>query len=409
MNYVIIGNSTAAVGCIEQIRKTDRKGKITVISDEPYHTYGRPLISYYLLGRVDAAHMGYRPADFYEKNGVKTLLGVRAEKIDPAAKKVLLQGGKSVSYDKLLVATGSRPFVPPMEGYDTVKEKFTFMTFADALALEQALSPEKDVLIVGAGLTGLKCMEGILARVKSVTVVDLADRLMPSALDEYGAGIIQRQLEGMGVKFYLKNAVARFDGNTAHLKGGETLPFDILVVAAGVRPNVELVKDAGGEVARGIVTDDRQRTSLPDVYAAGDCTESYDITSGTRKILAPLPNAYFQGACAGANMAGAAETFDIAVPLNAVGFFGSHVLTAGTFDGEAYEEKGGDTYKKLFFKDGVLNGFILVNEPDRAGIYTSLVRNRTPLAEVDAELLKKHPALMAFSAAVRREKLAKKV
>lgn len=119
-----------------------------------------------------------------------------------------------------------------MDGYDTVKEKFTFMTFADALALEKALSPEKDVLIVGAGLTGLKCMEGILARVKSVTVVDLADRLMPSALDEYGAGIIQRQLEGMGVQFYLKNAVARFEGNTAHLKGGETLPFDILVVAA---------------------------------------------------------------------------------------------------------------------------------------------------------------------------------
>lgn len=174
MNYVIIGNSTAAVGCIEQIRKTDQKGKITVISDEPYHTYGRPLISYYLLGRVDAAHMNYRPADFYEKNGVKTLLGVRAERIDPAAKKVFLQGGKSVPYDKLLVATGSRPFVPPMDGYDTVKEKFTFMTFADALALEKALSPEKDVLIVGAGLTGLKCMEGILARVKSVTVVDLA-------------------------------------------------------------------------------------------------------------------------------------------------------------------------------------------------------------------------------------------
>lgn len=181
------------------------------------------------------------------------------------------------------------------------------------------------------------------------------------------------------------------------------------MVAAGVRPNVELVKDAGGEVARGIVTDDHQRTSLPDVYAAGDCTESYDITSGTRKILALLPNAYFQGACAGANMAGAEEAFDMAVPLNAVGFFGSHVLTAGTFDGEPYEEKGTNTYKKLFFKDGVLNGFILVNEPERAGIYTSLVRNKTPLAEVDAELLKRHPALMAFSAAVRQQKLAKKV
>ena len=408
MNYVIIGNSTAAVGCIEQIRKTDRKGKITVISDEPYHTYGRPLISYYLLGRVDAAHMGYRPADFYEKNGVKTLLGVRAEKIDPAAKKVYLQGGKSVSYDKLLVATGSRPFVPPMEGYDTVKEKFTFMTFADALALEQALSPEKDVLIVGAGLTGLKCMEGILARVKSVTVVDLADRLMPSALDEYGAGIIQRQLEGMGVKFYLKNAVARFDGNTAHLKGGETLPFDILVVAGGRAPERGACKGRGrGSGARQSSPTTGSARAFPTSMPRGDCTESYDITSGTRKILALLPNAYFQGACAGANMAGAAETFDIAVPLNAVGFFGSHVLTAGNFDGEAYEEKGGDTYKKLFFKDGVLNGFILVNEPDRAGIYTSLVRNRTPLAEVDAELLKKHPALMAFSAAGAQGKTCK--
>lgn len=108
-------------------------------------------------------------------------------------------------------------------------------------------------------------------------------------------------------------------------------------------------------------------------------------------------------------MAGAEEAFDMAVPLNAVGFFGSHVLTAGTFDGEPYEEKGTNTYKKLFFKDGVLNGFILVNEPERAGIYTSLVRNKTPLAEVDAELLKRHPALMAFSAAVRQQKLAKKV
>ena len=409
MKYVIIGNSTAAVGCIEEIRKTDKTGKITVIADEIYHVYGRPLISYYLLGRVDADHMKYRPADFYEKNGVETMLGVRAVKIDPERKKVYLAEGDPVSYDKLLVATGSRPFNPPAEGIETVPERFNFMTFDDALALEKVLSKEKDVLIIGAGLTGLKCMEGILARVKSVTVIDLASRVMPSALDEYGAGIIQRQLEGAGVKFRLSDCVVKYDRDTAYLKSGDTLRFDILVVAVGVRPNTELVKDAGGEVARGIVTDSTQLTSLPDVYAAGDCTESYDITSGTRKILALLPNAYFQGACAGANMAGEGQTFENAIPLNAVGFFGSHVLTAGTFAGEAYEEKGGDTYKKLFVQDGLLKGFILVNEPERAGIYTSLIRNKTPLDTIDFELIKKQPALMAFSAQERYNKLSKKV
>ena len=313
-----------------------------------------------------------------------------------------------MKYDKLLVATGSRPFVPPMEGLDK-NEYFTFMTYADALALEKQLAPEKKVLIVGAGLIGLKCLEGIADRVGKVTVVDMAPHILPSILDDYGASIIQKQLEKHGAEFYLSDSVASFEKGVAHLKSGATVPFDILVVAAGVRPNVELVKEAGGKVGRGILTDDRQETSLKDVYAAGDCTVSYDITCGQSRILALLPNAQFQGSCAGTNMAGGEAHFTNAVPMNAIGFFGSHVLTAGSYFGDTYEEKEGETYKKLFFDGDKLNGFILIDLPERAGIYTSLLRNQTSLSEVDFEALKKDPGLLAFSEAFREQKLARKV
>ncbi len=408
MEYVIIGNSTAGIAAAESIRKLDQAGSITILSDEAFPTYGRPLISYFLLGKTDAAHMNYRPADFYRKNNIRTMFSVRAEHIDAAKKQVLLQGGKKVKYDKLLVATGSRPFVPPMEGLDK-NEYFTFMTYADALALEKQLAPEKNVLIVGAGLIGLKCLEGIADRVGKVTVVDMAPHILPSILDDYGASIIQKQLEKHGAEFYLSDSVASFEKGVAHLKSGATVPFDILVVAAGVRPNVELVKEAGGKVGRGILTDDRQETSLKDVYAAGDCTESYDITCGQSRILALLPNAQFQGSCAGTNMAGGEAHFTNAVPMNAIGFFDSHVLTAGSYFGDTYEEKEGETYKKLFFDGDKLNGFILIDLPERAGIYTSLLRNQTSLSEVDFEALKKDPGLLAFSEAFREQKLARKV
>ncbi len=409
MQYVIIGNSTAAIAAAEQIRLHDGKGKITMISDEPYHTYGRPLISYYLLGKTDAERMKYRPADFYERNRIDKIFSKRVEKIDAEKKKVLLSDGKKIGYDKLLVATGSRPFNPPMEGIESVPCKFNFMTFDDALALEKVLSPDKRVLIIGAGLIGLKCLEGIADRVREVAVVDMADRVLPSILDEYGASLVRHELEEHKATFYLSDSVQKFEGNTAYLKSVKEIAFDILVVAVGVRPNVELVKDAGGKVGRGILTDDRQETSLKDVYAAGDCTESYDITAQTSRILALLPNAQFQGACAGANMAGGEVHFTNAVPMNAIGFFGSHILTAGSYFGDTYVEKSGDTYKKLFYSENKLNGFILVNKPEKAGIYTSLLRNATPLDEVDFEALKKEPALMAFSAQYRAEKLSRRV
>ena len=410
MKYVIIGNSTAAVACIEGIRSIDTAGEITVISDEKHHCYGRPTISYCLMGATSRENMKYRPDDFYEKNGVNTLLGERVVSIDAKAKGVTLSDGQKVEYDKLLVATGSRPFVPPMDGLDGVRDRFSFMTMDDMDALEKVLSPKKRVLVIGAGLIGLKCVEGILDRVGSVTVVDLADRILPSILDSEGAAIIQRQLEGKGVKFILNDCVAKFEGKKVTLKNsGQEIAFDILVVAVGVRANTELVRDAGGNVNRGSVVDTHMRTSLPDIYSAGDCAEGYDSSIGSNRVLALLPNAYFQGKVAGINMAGGEAQQTNAIPMNAIGFFGSHILTAGVYEGECLSHIAGDIYKKLFVKDNKLVGFILINDFLRAGIYTQLVRDKVDLGTVDFELLKDHPQLLAYSKAVRKAKLAQKV
>ena len=406
MKYVIIGNSAAAVGCVEGIRSVDASGKITVIGSEPHHTYSRPLISYLLLGRTDEQRIKYRPDQFYADNNVKALLGVTATAIDPANKRVVLDNGEEERYDRLLIATGSKPFVPPMAGLEDVPNRFTFMDLDSAKALEKALTPESRVLIVGAGLIGLKCAEGIQHSVKSITVVDLADRILPSILDEAGSQMMQRYLEAKGLTFHLSDSVAQFEANNAHLKSGQDVPFDVLVVAVGVRPNVELAKEAGIAANRGIVTDAFCKTTLHHVYAAGDCAESHDITTDSDRILALLPNAYMQGETAGVNMAGGHKLYDKAIPMNAIGFFGLHIVTAGSYDGEEFVEQTDTVYKKLVTKDGLLKGYILIGDIARAGIYTSLIRERTPLDTIDFAMLREKPQLMAFAPAARHAKLA---
>lgn len=401
-DYLIIGNSTAAVGCIEGIRAVDDQGSVCVATDENYRVYGRPLISYILWGKTtEEKALEYRPADFYEKNNVELKLGVRATKIDPKKKTVALSNGETVGYSRLLCATGSRPFVPPMEGLETVEKKFNFMTLDDAKALDEAVAEDSRVLIIGAGLIGLKCAEGISGKTRNIKVVDLADRILPSILDKKGSEIVQKYIEDQGVEFYLNNSAAKLENGKATLKNGEEIEFDVLVVAVGVRANTELVAEAGGEVNRGIVTDLRCETTLKDVYAAGDCAESYDITSDTSRVLALLPNAYKQGYAAGVNMAGGDKLYDDAMPMNAIGFFGLHVITAGSYDGEEVVSGEGNVYKKLVIKDNKLVGYIMIGDILRAGIYTRLIREQTPLDEVDYELMLSRPAEMIFPKAVR--------
>ena len=401
-DYVIIGNGIASLGCIDGIRSVDKDGKITVISREKHPTYARPLISYYLEGKTTPEKMKYRSDDFYEKNGVTVVYGENAEKIDGS--RVVCENS-SYDFSSLLIATGSSPFVPPFDGLDSVEKKFSFMTLDDALELEAAVDKSSRVLIIGAGLIGLKCAEGLAGRSAHITVCDLADRVLSSILDEPCAKIVADRLTDAGIELRLGTSAAGFDKNTAHMTDGTDVEFDVLVLAVGVRANIALAKDAGLACGRGITVDDKMRTSAEGIYAAGDVCEMSNLYSDDKKVMAILPNAYIGGYTAGVNMAGGEARFENPVPMNSIGFFGYHIMTAGSYEGELFEQTDGDTVKKLYTENGCLNGFMMLGNVARAGIYTSLIRNKTPLSEVDFDLVAKEPSLIAFTEKYRRQKL----
>lgn len=398
MRYVIVGNSAAAIGAVEGIRQKDKCGLITIVSQEAHFTYSRPLISYLLKGVTTLEKMRYRPDDFYETNHCVLLSGVRCEKVDQNKKTISISNGQVLCYDKLLVATGSSPFLPTIAG---VEKAYTFQTLDDALALDKVLTRDKRVLILGAGLIGLKCAEGIKDRVQSVTVADIAPRVLSSILDDEAAAKVQKHLEKNGITFMLSNSIQEVKKDKAIMNSGAVFSFDILVIAIGVRPNTALLKGFA-EIDKGILVNSRSETSCPDVFAAGDCTQSMDVSSGDTKIMALLPNAYLQGECAGINMAGGNKVFDAAIPMNAISFYGMHVMSAGIQKGAVYTSDDGG-YKRLYYSDNKLNGFVLIDSIDKAGIYTTLVKKCIPLDSINFDLICHIPGLMAFEQKVRNE------
>lgn len=409
MRYVIIGGSAAAIGCIEGVRSVDKTGEIILITGETEWNYSRPLISYLLEGKTTRDKMWCRPDSFFTRNGVTVKAGVLATALDAGDRTVRLSTGERLAYDRLLAATGSRPFVPPIPGLETVERTFCFQTLSDASALAEALRPESRVLILGAGLTGVKCAEGIRGLCAQIAIADLAPRVLPAVLDDTAAAMVQARMEEKGVRFYLNDSAAAFRGNTARLQSGTELEFDVLVTAVGVRPNTQLVADAGGAVDRGILVDGRCATTLPDVYAAGDCAQGYDAVSGEKRVLPLWPNAVLQGETAGINMAGGRADYTQGIALNASGVFGLHMITAGSYEGESFTVQRDGSYKRLVTADGVLKGVIMVGDVSRAGIYTDLIRKKKPLSEIDFDQIRESPQLMAFSQKDRRVQLGGEV
>ena len=404
--YLLIGGSIACYGAIVGIRNLDKEGEITVLAGEKLPLYSRPLLSYLLEGKTTEENLFFK-GDFYKENNVNVVYQ-KATAIDAEKKVVTTETGEEYSYDKLLVGTGSYPFVPPMKGLETVESKTCFYTYEDEKRLASMLSAGTKLLIIGAGLIGLKCAEGAYTHTKDITIVDLAPRILPNATTPEVSAMLQARMESKGIKFILGASVAEFSPKKAVLTNGETLAFDAVVLAIGVRPQVSLLKDAGAEINRGAIVDEKMRTTLTDVYCAGDCAEGYDAVTEQKRLLQLFPSAYNGGMVAGKNMTGTEESFLSDCALNSTSLFGLQFTSCGSYDGTLTEVKAEGSYKAFYQKEGRLVGYMLVGDTKKAGIYTGLIAGRVPLSTVDEALLQM-PTLAAFDEKTRKNYLAKRV
>lgn len=414
MKYVIIGASAAGLAAAEAIRKADAQGTIIVLTEEAYMPYSRPSISYYLKGKVKESDMALRKPNFYREKKIDIVKNTKATAID-TEKKVVKAGRKSYPYDKLCLCTGSKPFVPPMEN---VKGKTNALTFLDLKAVKdvKAIANEKTrAVVIGAGLIGMKAAEGLVKICKSVDVVELSPRVLPSILDAKSAKQVKKHLENNGIRFHLESTVVRAASKgkqitAVTLKNGKKLPCDLLILAVGVRPQTELAEKAGLAVDRGIITDtETMQTSDPDIYAAGDCCVSVDMLDGSKKIIALWPNAVQQGNVAGAQMAGADITVGGTYSANAIDFFGLRICTCGLINaqGEQYSDKitqHDDSYKRLVFEGDKLVGYVLINSSVNAGLYTNLISNQISLDTLQGDIMD-DPSIFMFDKETRITKL----
>lgn len=415
MHYVVIGNSAAGIGGVEGIRKIDKDSKITLISDEPYHTYSRPLISYFLAGKVNENNMKYRESNFYQINNVEPKLGIKVVWIDFNTREVILGNNEKINYDRLLIAVGGKPFIPSIEGWGK-EGVYCFSKLDDAKILRTVCIPGAKAIIIGAGLIGLKAAEALRLLGVDVTVVELANRILSSILDEEAAGIVQNYLESHQIKFILNNTVKSFNGNekveSITLMDNTTLECDFIVLAIGVIPNVDMVKDTPLTVNRGIVVDKFMRTNIEGVYAAGDVCEAYDLIYGMQRVIPILPCAYRQGEIAGQNMAGGNAEYEGGFAMNSIGFFGLPMITAGIVkpDGEGFEvlvkkDLQRNIYKKLILKDNKIVGYIYLNSIDRAGIITNLIREKIDVNPFKEEILDDNFGYVNLPKDYRRQKI----
>ena len=337
--YLIVGNSVGAVGAVEAIRQIDRSGPLTVLSDEPHFTYSRPMIAEYLAGECSLEHMLYRPPDFYERNRVQAVLGCKAVGIDFQARLVELDDGRKIAWRKLLLATGGTPIVPRMEGADR-KNVFTFTTIADAEKMKRALPAGATVVVIGGGLIGISVTQALVKYGAKVIVVELMDRLLSTMLDPEGSHLAEEQLRAAGVQLVTGQTVSRIIGQAGDetrvggviLQDGRSISCDAVVVAIGVVPRTELVKDSPVAVNRGIIVDRRMQTSVRDVYACGDVAEAFDFVQKADRVIPVWPNAYIGGRVAGQNMADVRAKYPGGTAMNSLNCFGLSVVSAGLVD-----------------------------------------------------------------------------
>ena len=389
---VVIGNGMAGVACVEQILKHASKFDITIFGDETHVNYNRILLSSVLAGEKEMDEITINGLEWYQGNNISLRLGVRITGIDAAAKTITGDDGSITPYDKLLIATGSAPFIPPVPGVNK-EGVFCFRNLDETKALLERARPGTKAVVIGGGLLGLEAARGLQVQGADVTVVHLMDRLMERQLDPVGGLYLKRMIEDLNVKVLLNKSTAEVLGNW-HVEGlrfkdGETIEADLLVIAAGIKPSVELGRTAGLTINRGIVVNDYMGTSGPDIFAVGECVEHNGVVYG---LVAPL---YEQGKVLAATITGnRGPVYAGSISAAKLKIMGVDVYSAGFFDDTVagvecirYEDPSMGIYKKLVLKDGCLAGVILVGDVSDSQRYTEWLKSGADLSKDRKNLL----------------------
>jgi nitrite reductase (NADH) large subunit len=396
MRYVIIGNSAAGLAGAETVRRLQPQAPISIISDEPYPPYCRPLLTYLLGGNIQEKDLWLKAGDYYQHWRFTPVLGKRVVRVDAAAKAVELAGGDMVPYDRLLITSGARPTLPNIPGQD-LPGVFTVRTLENFRAMQQMLRPGMRLVVIGSGLVGIKTGQALAHRGYDVTLVARKSQVLSNLLDETAAALLHQALTGIGVKIRFHSTPAAISGENGRVKSvvltdGAEIPAELVVIGIGVIPNTEFLDGAGLSNPSGLMVDQHLRTGHEDIFAAGDCVQPFDRLSGEKTYFAIWPAAVEQGRLAGANIAGHERTYGGLLSQNTLYVGDTRVIAGGlirpaeeTCEVHSHHDPVSRSYRRLIIQDDRLVGVILVGQVEDAGVYLHLIYNRTPLASLPAD------------------------
>lgn len=389
---MIIGNGIAGTTAVEAIREVDAQGEIVVISDEDKRPYSRVALRQYVDGTLKPEQMFIRGEDFYRRHNVNAVLGNRVADLSVEKHSLTLASGQEIVYQKLLLATGARPQRPPIDGQDS-EGVFVLNTWADADQIIDACSEAKAAVVVGGGFIGTEAAEALHNRGVQCSIVEVADRILPRMLDDRASNRVLEAARQTGIDVYLCDKVVAFQSNSGKpgsgirgvsLESGKELPCDMVILATGVAPRLDLARSAGIKTNLGILVDDRLQTSAADVYAAGDVVETNDVVHGDSRVNALWTTGLEQGRVAGHNMAGGDRTYPGSMAANSLPVFGVATASIGCTsarDANDWEitSDSDRRYLKVVVRGDRLVGAVLVGDTTLAGPLQALIREREPV------------------------------
>lgn len=394
MRVIIVGNGLAGIISAKTLRELDKKVEIEVFAEEKYHYYPRPNLIEFLAGTIPFERMFAFPQEWYREQNINIHLGKRVTRIFPDSQEIEVAGGKKEKYESLLLANGSFSFIPPFKGTDK-KGIFALRTLDDAFELLEYLKNHQRVVVIGGGLLGLEIARAMKSRGARVDVVEFFDRLLPRQLDIQGASLLKAQIENMGINVHLGLATEEILGQNdvrgLRFKGEREIEMDLAIVAAGVRSNIRLAKEAGLETDRGLVTDDYLQSSNPKIFGAGD------VIQHRGRVYGIIPSSFNQARVVASNILGKKEKYEGTVPSNTLKVAGLNLTSVGLVNPEEgtseefrKEKKEEGIYKKIVIQKGVVVGAIWmgtkkgVNEISRViSQKINIEKHKTSLLEDD--------------------------